>query len=496
MKKIISKKLADFIHKRERKWIENPHKAQENTLKKLVKKAENTSFGQQHNFSEINNHSDFIKNVPVRNYEQLRPWIDKVVEGSLNVLWNNKPKFFAKTSGTTSGSKYIPITNDSMPYHIKSARNALLNYIKIKGNSDFVNGKMIFLQGSPVLEDVNGVKTGRLSGISAHYVPKYLQKNRMPCWETNCIEDWEIKVNKIVEETINENMTLIGGIPPWLIMYFEKLEEKSGQKVYELFPNLQLIVTGGVNYEPYREKMNSFIGKNVDVIQTYPASEGFIAYQNELDKEELLLLLNNDIFYEFIPLDEIGKENPKRLSIKDVQLNENYALVMTTNAGLWSYLIGDTVQFTSIKPYKIIVSGRIKHYTSAFGEHVIAGEVENALKNTLEEISASITEFHVAPQVNPKSGLPYHEWLIEFDKLPSDIEAFSEKLDQELQQQNAYYKDLIEGKVLRSLVVTLVPKDGFKNYMKSQGKLGGQNKVPRLANDRKLADKLLNIINR
>lgn len=490
MKRFLAKVFSTFNYSKEQKWMQNPVKVQKELLQNLIKTAENTRFGKDHNFSSIQSYQDYVQHVPIRDYEGLKPYVDQVVDGKSDVLWKGKPLYFAKTSGTTSGSKYIPISNESMPFHVKAARNALLNYIRLKGNANFVNGKMIFLQGSPTLEEVNGIKTGRLSGIVAHFVPSYLQKSRMPSWETNCIEDWETKVDAIVEETINENMTLISGIPPWIIMYFERLQAKSGKKIGDLFPNLQLIVTGGVNYEPYREKMNQLLGKKVDILQTYPASEGFIAHQDQLGKEDLLLLLNHGIFYEFVPVEEFGQENTKRLSVGEVELNQNYAVIMTTNAGLWAYSIGDTVKFTSLKPYRIVVSGRIKHYTSAFGEHVIAQEVEKALQNTLEQIPAAVSEFHVSPQVNPQNGLPYHEWLIEFETEPKDVAKFGTILDHELQQQNAYYFDLIEGKVLRPVVITKIQRNGFNEFMKSQGKLGGQFKLPRLANDRKVADKL------
>ncbi|MGQ1943498.1 GH3 auxin-responsive promoter family protein [Ornithobacterium rhinotracheale] len=490
LKSFIAKYLAKFITKKEDKWQANAEQAQQKLFLAMVKKAQNTEFGKIHHFSEIKTIKDFQERVPLQDYETLKSYIDQIVEGKENVLWPGKPLYFAKTSGTTSGTKYIPISKESMPYHIEAARNALLYYIKNSQNANFVNGKMIFLQGSPELEEKNGIKVGRLSGISAHFVPNYLQKNRMPSWETNCIEDWETKVDKIVEETKHENMTLIGGIPPWLIMYFERLQEKTGKKIKQIFPNLQLIVTGGVNYEPYRQKMNELLGGVVDVIQTYPASEGFIAYQNQLNSEELLLLLDKDIFYEFVPVEEIGNENPTRLTIGEVELNKNYALIMSTMAGLWAYSIGDTVKFVSKAPYKIVVSGRIKHYTSAFGEHVIGQEVEKALENTLKEFPALVTEFHVAPEVAPEQGLPYHEWLIEFEQKPENMEQFAEKLNQEMCAQNVYYDDLIQGKILRPLVLTTIQKSGFNEYMKTQGKLGGQNKVPRLANDRKLAESL------
>ena len=488
-KSVFARFLSKVNFQKERKWIQNPIDTQQKVFNQLIETAKNTEFGKDHNFEEINSYEDFKKNVPVRDYEGLKHYIERIQKGEKDVLWKGTPIYFAKTSGTTSGAKYIPISKESMPTHINSARNSLLDYIQQTGISDFIDGKMIFLQGSPKLENENGIKTGRLSGIVAHFVPKYLQKNRMPSYETNCIEDWETKVDKIVEETIDQNMTLISGIPPWLVMYFEKLIEKSGKKnILEIFPKLQLLVTGGVNYNPYREKMKELLGKDIDVVQTYPASEGFFGYQDDLKSDDLILLLNNGIFYEFIETDSFFDENPVRLSLEEVETGKDYALIISTNAGLWAYNIGDTVRFTSVKPYRIVVSGRIKHYTSAFGEHVISHEVEQAIQQTLTKFNAGVSEFTIAPQVNPDSGLPYHEWLIEFAEEPEDFEAFSKLLDENMRKQNSYYDDLIAGNILRPLVITKVVKDGFNNYMKSKGKLGGQNKTARLSNDRQIAD--------
>lgn len=487
-KALLAKLFACYISKKEASWIRNPLKSQDEIFKELIKDGKKTLFGNDHNFDSIRNYEDFKKQIPIRDYEDFKIYIEKIVSGEENILWKGKPLYLAKTSGTTSGSKYIPITRDSMPSHIIAARNALLSYIRKTGQSHFVSGKMIFLQGNPELSEVNGIRQGRLSGIVAHYVPKYLQKNRMPSWETNCIEDWETKVDRVVEETLLENMTLISGIPPWLVMYFEKLLQQSGKKtVKEIFPGLQLMVTGGVNYNPYREKIRELIGKDIPVIQTYPASEGFIAYQDDPADEGLLLLLNHGIFYEFIPADEFFNETPTRISLRDVELNKDYVLILNTNAGLWGYNIGDTVRFTNLNPYKILVSGRIKHFTSAFGEHVIAHEVEQAIKRTIEKYPAQVSEFTVAPQVNPGEGLPYHEWFVEFASEPENLNLFAEELDLNLQRLNSYYKDLVSGNILRPLVISRVRKNGFNEYMKSQGKLGGQNKVPRLSNDRKIA---------
>lgn len=468
----------------------NAEKNQEDLLLSLVNTAQKTLFGREHDFENIHSVKEFQDRVPVADYEDLKPYIERVKKGQANILWTETPEYFAKTSGTTSGSKYIPISKEGMPFQIAGAQSALFHYISRKNNADFVNGKMIFLQGSPELEEVFGIKTGRLSGIVAHHIPNYLQKNRLPSWETNIMEDWESKVDKIIEETEHENMTLISGIPPWLIMYFEKLTEKHGKKIKQLFPNLQLIVTGGVNYEPYRDKMEELLGGKVDIVQTFPASEGFFAFQDDYTKEGLLLLTNHGIFYEFIPLEEYGKPGARRLTLREVELHKDYALILTTNSGLWAYSIGDVVRFISKDPYRVLVSGRTKHFTSAFGEHVIAFEVEEAMKATLEKYPAQITEFHLAPQVNPAEGLPCHEWLIEFEKEPENLEAFRDELDLQLRKRNTYYDDLISGNILQKLQITRLKKGAFHEYAKSQGKLGGQNKTPRLANDRKIADLL------
>ena len=476
------------------KWAEKPHKTQEKVFKHLLSEGGKTAFGKDHNFDTITNYEDFKKEVSVTDYEGLKTYVDRVVAGESDVLWTGKPLYFAKTSGTTSGAKYIPITKESMPTHIKAARNALLFYIAEKKDASFVDGKMIFLQGSPVLSDKNGVKLGRLSGIVAHYVPQYLLKNRLPSWETNCIEDWETKVNAIVEETINEDMSVISGIPSWVQMYFEKLIDKTGKSISELFPNFNFFIYGGVNFEPYKNKFESLIGKKIDYIELYPASEGFIAFQDSQTEKGMLLQLDSGIFYEFIPATEFFNEDPTRICIKDVKVGVNYVIILNTTAGLWGYNIGDTVEFTSTKPYRIKVTGRIKHFISAFGEHVIGKEVEKALNDSILGTTINISEFTVAPQVNPENGLPYHEWFIEFENEPENLDAFAAKIDASMQIQNIYYFDLIEGKVLRPLIIRKVNKGGFHAYMKSIGKFGGQNKIPQLSDTRKIADVLHNYL--
>lgn len=487
----MSKPIARYVVKKYKEWSEDAFGVQRLVLKNLVGDASDTAFGKDHGFSSIKNYEDFKQKVPIRDYEGLRPYIERIIAGEEDVLWKGLPIYFAKTSGTTSGVKYIPITKASISNHINGARDAILHYVHETGNSGFLDGKLIFLSGSPILDHKGKVPTGRLSGIVNHHVPGYLKTNQLPTYKTNCIEDWEEKVDRIIEETINEPMTLISGIPPWVQVYFDKLQAKTGKPIKDIFPDFSLFIYGGVNFEPYRTKLFNAIGKSIDSIETYPASEGFIAFQNEQNDTGLLLLINAGIFYEFIPMTEYFDENPSRLSIEEVKLGVNYALIINNNAGLWGYAIGDTVKFVSLNPHKVVVTGRVKHFISAFGEHVIAEEVEKALQNTLKRYTKSIVaEFTVAPQVNPAEGLPLHEWFIEFSNPPENLIAFENELNLQLQKLNTYYDDLIQGNILDNLKIVPLRENAFRDYMKSIGKLGGQNKLPRLSNDRVIADAL------
>ena len=504
--------FARLIARSIARWSAKAVECQEKTMHKIVEQAANTAFGRDHHFSKIRTYEDFKQVIPIRDYEDLKPYIERVKNGESDVLWPGRPAYFAKTSGTTSGVKYIPMSKESTPLHFGTARNAAFNYFAQTGNGAWLDGKMIFLSGSPELETVNGIPTGRLSGISNHLVPAWLRTNQMPSWETNCIEDWEEKLERIVEETLNADMRLISGIPPWVQMYYERLLERTGKRtILEIFPNYSVFGMGGVNFEPYRAKLEELVGGPIDTFETYPASEGFIAFQDVFPGSEgltpsqtltnpgltsshpltnpgLLLNANAGMFFEFVPAEEIFKENPTRRWLNEVEVGVNYALILHTNAGLWGYSIGDTVQFVSKNPYRIIVSGRVKHFISAFGEHVIGKEVEESLLPVANAAGIRIVEFTVAPQVTPaEGGLPYHEWFIEFDNAPDDLEQFALQVDAAMRQQNIYYDDLITGNILRTLKIRPLRRDAFREYMKSEGKLGGQNKVPRLANDRKIA---------
>ncbi len=493
IKALFSEPLAQFIVNQQRNWIAESVQIQEYWLKKLVLTAKNTKFGKDHFFKDIHSYQDFKEAVPIHDYEDLKGYITHVKNGESDILWPGKPLYFAKTSGTTSGTKYIPISNESISNHIDSARNAILSYVFETKKAAFLDHKLIFLSGSPELTETGGVLTGRLSGISNHHVPAYLKANQLPSYQTNCIEDWETKLEKIIDETLGQPLSLISGIPPWVQMYFDRIIARTGKPIKEVFPEFSLFIYGGVNFEPYRAKLFEAIGKPIDSIELYPASEGFLAYQDSQYEEGMLLLLNTGIFFEFVPVENYFDENPKRLSIGEVEVGKNYAVIINSNAGLWGYSIGDTVKFVSTYPYRIVVTGRIKHFISAFGEHVIGEEIEKALKYAMQlHPEVEVTEFTVAPMVSPKEGgLPYHEWLVEFTKQPYDESQFVADLDRKLTELNTYYDDLITGSILKRLVLTKLRKNPFIDYMRAMGKLGGQNKVPRLSNDRNIADALI-----
>ncbi len=493
-KSLLAKPFASIIANKVKKEMQRAVEDQDAILQDLIKTGRKTEFGKDHKFDNITSYETFKQAVPLRDYEQFKPYIERIKEGKHNVLWKGQPIYFAKTSGTTSGVKYIPITKDSVDHHFNTSRNAVFCNVVETGDTSAFDGKLIFLSGSPELERVGGIPTGRLSGIANHQIPRYLRTNQLPSYETNCIEDWETKLGRIVDETIGQDMRLISGIPPWMQMYFDQLIERSGKTIGELFPNFHLLVHGGVNFEPYKAKLFDSIGRKVTTIETFPASEGFFAFQDSQEHEGLLLNTNSGIFYEFIPAAELSSENPTRLSLRDVKKGENYALIVSTNAGLWGYNIGDTVKFVSTDPYRIVVTGRTKHYISAFGEHVIGEEVEHSLMSVADHNGARITEFTVAPRIQVNGELPYHEWFVEFENVPANLQAFALEVDRQLRDKNIYYNDLLTGNILQPLKIRPIRRHGFIDYMKSIGKLGGQNKVPRLSNDRKIADELVKYV--
>ena len=484
-----AKILARMSRTKFRSWETRAVELQHKVLNQLIKTGRETAFGKEHSFDDIQNYETFKEHVPIVDYEKTNPWIERIKEGEKNVLWPGRPIYFAKTSGTTSGAKYIPITRDSLPNHIDSARNALLMYILKTGNTRFIGGKYIFLSGSPRMANINGIPTGRLSGIVHNHIPFYLQKKRLPSYKINCIEDWEIKLSAIIDETLPLDMSLISGIPSWVEMYFEHLLSRTGKNnILEIFPRFSLLVHGGISFNNYSDKLFRIIGREIDALETFPASEGFFAFQDEFPSKGLLLIPDSGIFFEFIPADRYFDYNPPRLSLGDVKTGVNYALILSSNAGLWGYSIGDTVKFTSINPYRLEVTGRLNQFTSAFGEHVIGEEVENAIGHAMKHTGAVVREFTLAPLIENPDGLPCHQWFVEFKKKPENLEEFAGKIDEAMQAQNIYYADLIKAKVLQPTIVIPVPDNTFNNYMKAHGKLGGQNKIPHLSNDRKIAD--------
>ncbi|MGI4871706.1 MAG: GH3 auxin-responsive promoter family protein [Janthinobacterium lividum] len=497
LKALLSRPLAAYTVHRYRQWQQQPAATQLRLLHELTRTAVPTAFGRAYELAAVRTPADLAARVPVRDYEALKPYFDQVKAGQPDVLWPGRPLYLAKTSGTTSGTKYIPITRASIGNHINGAKDALLHYVAATGRARFLDGKLIFLSGSPELEQVGGIPTGRLSGIVNHHVPAYLRRNQLPSYATNCIEDWETKLDAIVQETLGQPLTLISGIPPWVQMYFDRLTARTGRPVGEVFPQFDLFVSGGVSMEPYRARLLESIGRTVDTIELFPASEGFLAFQDQPGNPGLLLRLDSGIFFEFVPAERFFETHPPRLTIADVELDQQYAVVLTSNAGLWAYSLGDTVRFVDLHPHRVVVTGRIKHFLSAFGEHVIGEEVEAALREAVRQHpETEVTEFTVAPLVSEDKTQPSrHQWLVEFAQPPHDAAAFAAVLDATLRRQNSYYDDLRQGSILVPLLLTALPAGAFQRYMKSVGKLGGQNKVPRLGNDRAVAEGLLALTN-
>lgn len=495
----IKRRIAEIWAHRRAKEIrrvhEDPVGSQLRTLKQLVARASQTQFGKNHGFTVINGPREFRARVPVRDYEAALEYFLQIRRGIPDVTWPGKPLYLAKTSGTVSGAKYIPITKDSIKYQLLGARDALMMYIVSSGNSTFLDGNMMFLSGSPVLDTNDaGMKVGRLSGIVNHFIPAYLKRNQVPTYETNCIEIWEEKIEKILSETIPRDLRLISGIPPWVQMYFERLYDRTGKMPMQQWPNMSVFVQGGVDFSPYAPVFKKFFEGKLDIVEVFPASEGFFAIQDTLENQGLLLNLDYGIYFEFIPVEEYGNPDATRVGIDGVELDRQYALIVSTNAGLWAYDVGDTVKFVSLNPHRIRVTGRVKHFISAFGEHVISEEVNKAMITACALTNSEVSEFTVAPMVLPGEGESYHEWFVEFDRLPSDLAAFATTLDEEMRKQNAYYNDLRTGAMLKPVVVRVLKRNATREYMRSQGKLGGQNKFPRLGNNRKIADWLTEYI--
>lgn len=462
---------------------------QQQLWKDLIAIGKNTSFGQEHDFKNITSISDFQKRVPVRSYEDLLPWINRAKAGELNVLWKGKARYFAKTSGTTAGAKFLPISTESIPNHIRGARDLLLSAIYHTGSADFLGGKMLFLSGSPALEKLpSQIPVGRLSGIVNHWIPAYLKTNQIPDYTTNCIEGWEEKIQTILKQALTVDLRFISGIPPWVLQFLDLAKQKTGKTPLQLWPNLSLYVQGGVDFRPYQPMFDEYFNQKVTILETFPASEGFFAIQDQPDKPDLLLLADNGIAYEFIPLAEYGKPDAPRLWLGEVNTHTQYAMIISTNSGLWAYDIGDTVRFTSLNPPRIRVSGRVKQFLSAFGEHIIEEEVNTALTQALNKTQSKMIDCTVAPLVL-ETGFR-HDWFIEFENPPLDPIYFLTTLDILLREQNPYYDDLRKGNILLPPRLFTLKSGACNEYMRSKGRLGGQNKFNRLTNSRTIASQL------
>lgn len=489
-KSLLLKPYAASIAKKIIHASKNAVHIQNDILLKNIRYAESTAFGREHNFNKIYTHKDYTQNIPLRSYPLLKPYIERIMNGESDVLWPDRPKYLVGTAGTTGGIKHIPLSQESIPYHIQSAVKTGMNYAYRHGHMDVFDGKLIFLSGSPVLDMTGDIPIGRLSGIVNHEIPRFLRPLQVPSYETNSISDWNLKIEKIALETHKLDLRMIGGIPPWIVMYLEKLLEVSGKKfIIDVFPNLKMVIHGGVNYKPYRPVMDKLIGKNVDYVETYPSTEGYIAFQNDKDDDGLLLNVDGGVFYEFVPVEEINNQCPTRLTLDQVELDKNYALIINNNAGLWGSIIGDMVRFVSLNPYKIKMVGRISQFISAFGEHIVASDVDEVMARASYNSDAIIKEFTVAPEITDLKKR--HLWLIEFEKEASSVADFAKSLDEEMKRQNFHYRDLIDGRVISPLQVIPIKSDSFRKYLKQKGALGGQNKVPRLSNTMEIANDLM-----
>ena len=486
---IFSKYILKFLAKRQYKLSQLSEKNsvidQWRVFKKIIELGKGSKFAKDHNLNGLS-YKEYKKKIPLFDYEKLAPYISLISAGEKNILTKGSPMYFAVTSGTTSGTKYIPLTKNMLASQTRSVKELLLLYSHQTGQYDFSGSAMMFIQGSPKLSRFNKIPYAKLSGITARHIPFYLKKNRLPTMKTNLIKDWDLKLSKIVEETIGKDLKILGGIPPWVITYFEKLLQTTNKKrVLDVFPNLKLYIHGGTSFDNYKSNFLNMCG-DIDTLEVYPASEGFFGYQNKINDSDLLLLTNHGVFYEFIELSEFKCNNFERRCLEDVQVGIDYVMIVSTISGLWGYNTGDTIRFTSLKPYRFVFSGRASQFCSAFGEHVIEKEVQTALKNCVLELGGVVSEFTVCPDFGDDSKKPCHNWYVEFGNKPNKVEAFELMLNKEMEKQNPYYKDLIHSGVIGRLELYCVKRGGFNSYMKSIGKFGGQNKCPHLSNNNKI----------
>jgi hypothetical protein len=477
-------------------WITFPISAQRNVLQHLVTQAQYTEFGRKYKFSRLFTVKDFKERIPIHEYDDLKQYINRMMAGEQNILWNTPINWFAKSSGTTSDkSKFIPISDESLKdIHFKGSKDVLTNYYKNFPDSDLLTGKSLVVGGSHQVYSLDeDIQYGDLSAVLMQNTPFWGHWIRTPELSIALLDEWESKIEKLAQNTIHENVTSLAGVPTWTIILIKRILEISGKKTLkEVWPNLELYMHGGVSFTPYREQVNKLIGAPINYLEMYNASEGFFAAQNMPDDEGLLLYTDHGIFYEFLPVEEYGKPNAKTIGLKEVALHKNYALVISTNGGLWRYLLGDTIQFTSLRPFKIKVTGRLKHYMNAFGEEVIVDNADKAIAIASSKTNSVVKDYTAAPVFFSENNNGAHEWLIEFETPPQDLNAFTIELDEALKSVNSDYEaKRYKNIALRLPIVHLLEKDTFNKWLKSKGKLGGQHKVPRLSNERKMIEEIL-----
>lgn len=475
----------------------NPIDTQKQVFNHIVGSAQFTEYGKKYGFEHINSISEFKKNVPVNDYDSLKPYIERILQGEQNLLWPSHISWFAKSSGTTSDkSKFIPISKESLDdNHFKAGKDVFALYFRQFPQSAFMSGKCLVIGGSHQINQLSADSFyGDLSAVMLQNLPLYGQMVRTPDLSIALMAEWEEKIEKIARTTINEDVTYIAGVPTWTIVLIKRILEITGAKnLLEVWPNLEVYVHGGVSFKPYRRQFEQYIpSEQMRYIETYNASEGFFAAQDDVDRDDMLLFLNHGIYYEFMPLEEYGKAQPETLSLRDVELNKNYALVLNTNGGLWRYIVGDTIQFTSLNPYRIKVSGRLKHFINAFGEEVIVDNSDHAIAEACRQTGAVVNDYTAAPVYMTGESNGAHEWIIEFEHLPCPLEVFTEKMDKSLQSVNSDYEAKRHKDIaLRMPVVHRMPAGGFNKWLKDKGKLGGQHKVPRLSNERKYLEEIM-----
>jgi hypothetical protein len=491
-------KLARMRFWRIKNWSNHPVAAQRDVLQHLVTDAQYTVFGKKYGFSKLFSIKEFKKKVPIQDYESLKPYIQRMMDGEENLLWNTPVFWFAKSSGTTSDkSKFIPISDESLKEnHFKASKDVLTNYYNNFPSSDLLTGKGLVVGGSHEVSRVNeDVQYGDLSAVLLQNSPFWGHWLRTPELSIALLDEWENKIEQLARVTAEENVTSVAGVPTWTLVLMKRILEIKGKKnIKEVWPNLELYIHGGVSFTPYREQFKKIIGADINYLEIYNASEGFFAAQEKPVDEGMLLFTEHGIFYEFMPVEEYGKPHPKTIGLKGVETGKNYALVISTTGGLWRYVVGDTVKFVSINPYKIIVSGRLKHYMNAFGEEVMVDNTDKAIAIACEKTGALVTDYTAAPVYFSDNSNGAHEWLIEFDREPADIKAFTTTLDAALKSINSDYEAKRHKDIaLRMPIVHILRKGTFTHWLRNKGKLGGQHKVPRLSNERMYVEEIINL---